>query len=368
MAWRFTASALLWLALPKSPIHNPQSPVPNPQSAIRNPQSAIPSRLAPPLPEHITPTTKTAIDRGLAYLARTQNRDGSWVNRAGYSYNGFPVAMTSLAGLALLMDGNTTTQGRYAPNVDRACRYLLASSTSTGLIGREGLESRPMYGHGFSMLFLGELNGMVEDARRQGHIQEVLRGAVQLAARSQSRLGGWLYSPDSRGDEGSVTITQIQGLRACRNSGVEVPKQVIDGAMNYLALSQNSDGGIAYTASSPGSSRPAITAAAVACWLNAGFYDEPRMKRALAYVKRTILPERVQQGHYYYAHLYLAQSIYLSGDRYWDSYFPRLRDRLLAFQRTDGSWAGEGIGEIYGTAVALIILQLPYNQLPIMQR
>ena len=325
-------------------------------------------RAALGLPKHVTPAAKAAVDAGLSFLSRVQNRDGSWVNGAGYAYGGFPVSMTALAGIAFLMDGNTTTQGRYAANVDRACRYLLSSATSTGLIGRESVESRPMYGHGFSMLFLGELSGMVEDTKRQERIQRVLRGAVQLAARSQSRLGGWLYSPDSRGDEGSVTITQIQGLRACRNGGVAVPKRVIDAAMNYLVLSQNSDGGIAYTASSPGPSRPAITAAAVACWLNAGLYDSRRMKAALTYAKRTIRPEGAQQGHYFYAHLYLAQSMYIVGDHDWEDYFTKLQARLVAMQQEDGSWAGDGIGEIYGTAIALTILQLPYNQLPIMQK
>lgn len=331
-------------------------------SAARAQEPAAP----PALPRHITPAARDAIDRGLAYLARVQGRDGSWSNRQ--EYDAYPVAMTALAGVAMLMDGNTTTQGRYAPNVDRAARYVVSSYSSTGLIGRESLEPRPMYGHGFGMLFLGELNGMVEDPRRQVEIQAVLRGAADLAARSQSSLGGWFYSPDSTGDEGSVTITQIQGLRSCRNAGVAVSRQTIQDAMRYLEISQNMDGGMAYTASTPGPSRPAISAAAVACWLNAGQYDDPRMKRALAYAKRTIRPQAAEQGHYFYAHLYMAQALYVSRDPYWDTYFPALRDRLLAMQAQEGYWFGDGIGDVYGTAAALIILQLPYNQLPIMQR
>ena len=34
----------------------------------------------------------------------------------------------------------------------------------------------------------------------------------------------------------------------------------------------------------------------------------------------------------------------------------------------DGSWNGDQVGGTYGTAVALLILQLPYKNLPIMQR
>ena len=47
-------------------------------------------------------------------------------------------------------------------------------------------------------------------------LHDVLTRAVKLITRSQSSAGGWLYTPDSNGDEGSVTVTQIQALRACR--------------------------------------------------------------------------------------------------------------------------------------------------------
>ena len=308
-----------------------------------------------------------AIDRGLAYLARRQSRDGSWSNQS--RYGAYPVAMTSLAGLAMLMDGNTTTQGRFAPQVDRAARFLQRAATPGGLIAHAEREARPMYGHGFSMLFLSQLQGMTEDAARAAEIHGVLSRAVQLTARAQSAGGGWYYTPNSRADEGSVTITQVQALRSCRNVGVAVPKTVIDAAMDYLATSQNADGGIRYAKRQrQGNSRPAITAAAVCCWYNAGEYTNPRATRAMKYCIDKIKPERTHGGHDYYAHLYLSQALYISSHPYWDEYFPKRRDLMLTQQRADGSWWGDGVGDIYGTALALIVLQLPFNQLPIMQR
>lgn len=320
------------------------------------------------LPRHITPETETAIQRGLEYLARTQGSDGAWRN--GRDYGTYPVAMTALAGLAFLANGNTTTQGPYASNVDRATEFLLGCRTSSGLIARmDEAEGRPMYGHGFSTLFLAEVYGMTEDIDRQARIRETLQAAVELTARSQSPLGGWIYMPDGGSDEGSVTITQLQALRACRNAGIAVPKEVIDRALKYLEMSFRSDGGIAYRARQAGPSRPPITAAAVCCWYNCGDYDNPMAKRCLRFCHETLGEGQGTLGHFFYAHLYYAQAIYLADEpAQWDKYFPKVRDQLLQWQRDDGSWLGDNVGLPYGTALATIILQLPYNRLPIMQR
>lgn len=331
-------------------------------SAAVNAQAPTSTRLPP----GVTPQVKKAIDRGLSYLARAQSGQGSWTNRS--RFGAYPVAMTSLAGLALLMDGNTTTQGRYAREVDRAARFLVRNARPNGLIARTDVESRPMYGHGFSMLFLSQLHGMTEDQIRAKEMQGVLRRGVELIGRAQSALGGWIYTPEARSDEGSVTITQVQALRSCRNVGIAVSKDVIDNAMEYLVKSQNSDGGIRYTAAHAGSSRVPLAAAAVCCWYNAGQYDNPRAKQALAFCKPQLDPEVRLRGHDYYAHLYYAQALYVGRDPFWDEYYAKRREYLLRLQRDDGSWMGDQIGDVYGTAVALIILQLPFNQLPIMQR
>jgi squalene cyclase len=325
----------------------------------------------PALPELITPAAKTAIERGLTYLVRTQNRDGSWRTRG--STGSYPVAMTALAGLALLGGGNTPTEGPYARQVSGAVTFLLNSARRDGLIAQPEEESHCMHGHGFALLFLAQCYGMEEDPQRQAQMRLALQRAVELTARSQSVAGGWLYTPDSAGDEGSVTVTQVQALRACRNAGIATPKRVIDDAMRYLRQSANADGGIRYQVSDNGPSRPAITAAAVVCYFNAGLYDDPHAVSALEFVDRHLAPRADQPtryfGHYFYAHLYMAQAKYLSGPQPWDGYFGAMRDILIDKQsREDGSWSGDHVGPTYGTAVALIILQLPYKNLPIMQR
>lgn len=318
-------------------------------------------------PEEITPAVVKSIDAGLRYLAQSQNSDGSWRTRG--ASGGYPTAMTSLAGLALLSSGSTPTAGAYARNVSGAVTYLLGNARPDGLIASIDEEYHSMHGHGFAMLFLAQCYGMEENPARQAQIRSVLQRGVQLTERSQSAAGGWLYTPDSRSDEGSVTVTQVQALRACRNAGIAVPKRVIDRAMEYLVRSANPDGGIRYQAGRSGPSRAPITAAAVVCWYNAGIYDEPEVNAALEYVKQTLAPAAGRTtGHHYYAHFYKAQVMYLSGADTWEAYFRAMRRQLLQEQASDGSWMGDQVGQTYGTAIALLILQLPYKHLPIMQR
>ena len=320
------------------------------------------------LPKHVTPATLKAVRSGLDYLARTQGEDGAWHDRGGSAY---PVAVTSLAGTALLANGNTPTRGRYAPQVKLTSEYLLKCSTSTGLITGPGQDSgRPMHGHGFALTFLACVYGSETKASTRTRMKTVVDSAVLLTARGQSSYGGWTYTPGD-GDEGSVTVSQVQALRAAHNGGFTVPRATIEEAVRYLERCSTPEGGISYSLGSGGGSRLPISAAAVATLYNAGEYDSPLAERCLAFVWQRMKSTKdwsTGDGHDYYTHFYASQAYYLAGDEYWNAYFPRTRDQLLKMQATDGSWEGDGIGKAYGTAIALIILQLPYKYLPIYQR
>src|SRR5207249_9226733 len=100
-----------------------------------------------------------------------------------------------------------------------------------------------------------------------------------------SAYGGWTYVPGG-GDEGSVTVTQIQALRAAQNAGFTVPKGTIEAAVKYLELCRNPDGGIVYSYASGGESRLAISAAAIATLYNAGEYDSKMADGCFALVSK----------------------------------------------------------------------------------
>lgn len=323
------------------------------------------------LPKHINSQVLKAVKAGLDYLASVQSSDGAW--HEGQGGQAYPIACSSLAGTALLASGCTTTRGPYSTNVQSAIEYLSNCSTRSGLITGPGEDlGRPMHGHGFALMFLASAYGMETNQTRRDKLKEVIEKAIDLTARGQSSAGGWTYVPGS-GDEGSVTVTQVQGLRAAHNAGFVVPKGTIENAVRYLERCSTTDGGICYSLGSGGGARLPISAAAVATLYNAGEYDAPIAEQCLAYVWGKFQASKDKfdkgEGHDYYCHMYAAQGFYMSGDKYWDEYFPGARDQLLSQQdQNEGSWMGDGIGKTYGTAIALIILQLPYKYLPVFQR
>jgi hypothetical protein len=327
------------------------------------------ARAAERRPEWVTAEIERKIEAGVAYLVRTQNRDGSWNNMGGWGT--YPTAMTSLAGTALLMTGSTPTQGPHSRAVRKAEEFLLRVAQPNGLIATPAEEGRSLHGHGFAMIFLAQIYGMEEDRAAQRRIHDVLTRAVRITERSQSRAGGWLYSPNSDGDEGSVTVTQIQGLRACRDAGIQVSATTVKNAVRYIEKSSNPDGGVRYMMSQGGEGRPPITAAAVATLYNAGNYDSPLALKCLSFCDRTISVNsggNMTWGHYYYSHLYYAQAKYQRGGREWERYYKSVAARLSSQQSGDGSWMGDDVGTSYGTAIAIIILALPYQLVPIYQR
>ena len=307
--------------------------------------------------EELTPRTRQAIDQGLAYLARAQNKDGSF---GGGSYNRH-VGITAIAAMAFLADGHTPGRGKYGDQVQRGLDFILANSTESGLIAADTSHG-PMYGHGFATLFLGEVYGMTRDER----IREPLLKAVRLIVKSQNHQGGWRYHPIPYDADISVTICQIMALRSARNAGIAVPKETIDAAIRYVKNCQNpADGGFRYMISSGSSAFPR-SAAGVASLFYAGIYDGPEIARGVKYLIRATQAGN-DSGHFWYGHYYCSQAMFLAGGEHWADYYPRIRDNLIAQQGSNGSW-NSGHGSAYATGMGLLVLQIPNRLLPIFQR
>ena len=314
------------------------------------------------------PKIKLSAQRGLDWLVGEQHRQGYWEANQGQ----YRVAMTALAGNAMLCEGSTTTRGKYAKQISAAVDYLVETAQPNGLIGYKH-DYHYTYGHGFSMLFLSQVFGEEEDARRRERLKEVLTKAVQFCGEAQTPDGGWGYVSAKDGnnfDEGSTCVTQVQGLRACRNAGIPVPKEVIDRAVEYIRKCMAPDGGVQYSIRG-GGSRPPISAAAIACLFNSGEYDNETAQKLLKYCEKNLAGGANQAqmfGHWHYTHLYYAQVQYRLGEKDWEKYFPPISKQIMSQQSANGSWKEGHVGPVYTTAINATILLVDNGFLPIYQR
>jgi len=331
------------------------------------------------------------VKRGLTWLVGQQNkRDGSWQAQG----QGYPITMTALSGMALLCEGSTVREGKYSKNIKMARDFLISRCQANGMIGNPqipGEAGRYMYGHGFGLLFLSCVYGEETDVEHRRKLEDILTRAAKFSFEAQTNRGGWGYVSAKDGgnfDEGSVTITQVQGLRAARNAGIKVPPEVIKKAQQYLHDSTGTDGGIVYSLAHGigGGGRPALTAAAISCGFSAGDYNSVNVKKWFQFCERQVPFLKgggVRFGHDEYTHYYYGQALYMLGDTGYAKLFPASKeadrlswkryreatfDHLKQTQSAEGYWTGSHVGPTFATACYLTIMQLDNAALPIYQR
>ena len=185
-------------------------------------------------------------DRGLHYLATTQNDQGGWQSAYGSGPGG-----TGLGLMAFLASGEDPNFGLYSNHVRKAIRGIItAQDADTGILGQG------MYHHGFGMLALAEAYGVVDErnlwpenkATKARSIGQSLELAVRAAITSQKKNsnGAWRYTPDSTDADTSVSGAVLMGLLAARNAGIEVPDESIDRAIAYFKSMTSPSGQVGY--------------------------------------------------------------------------------------------------------------------------
>jgi hypothetical protein len=340
------------------------------------------------------------IDHGLEYIKSQQKPDGHWDAQGQY-----PLTMTGLCGMALLMEGSTIREGKYSEQIRKAVDFLLTPGRPqpSGLLcnmNTPGEAGRYMYGHGYAMMFLACVYGEEEDEARRKRLEEVLVKAAKYSRDAQTSAGGYGYVSAKDGgnfDEGSCTVPQVQATRACRNAGISLDPNLIKDAMKYLHdCTQPPDnggeirpGGVIYSLRQGGGGvgSPALTSAAICCGFSSGHYEDRDVKRWIKFVQSQ--PGLMQGGggrfgHDEYTHYYFGQCVYFLGDDGYEKFFPNSKEservtwsnykkitfkNLLSSQnKGDGSWSGAQVGPIYCTACYMALLQMDKAVLPLYQR
>jgi hypothetical protein len=340
---------------------------------------------------------RASLQRGLAWLARAASTtpDGS-LPRAG-AQDPAPVAVTALAALAWMAGGSAPDRGPQGRELSISIDWLAAhteldpQSKDLGYIALKGDALSRMHGHGLATLALSQAAGLSPKSERGARIERALRAAIGCIERSQGVEGGWWYEPKKSLDhEGSITICEVQALRAAHNAGFKVDPLTIARALDYLARSQKEDGSFRYALGDERSTL-ALTAAAIATLNAAGKYEGKVLEEAYGHLFRGLaaretwidahpqealedrrLPEERDARHAwcpFYERWVLAQALWQCADRdafeRWTLAETKL---LLTSQREDGSWHDERFGDAYATATNCLVLALPEGLLPIFQR
>jgi len=334
-----------------------------------------------------------AADRGLVWLANQQREPGCWTGIVGHkqqdNYQELPQSMpvsaqergghghlgvTALCGMAFLAGGHLPDRGTHRGVIEKAHDYVIRCGQENGFLTDAGTR---MYSHAFATLFLAEMQGMAATDRSK----TALESALNLICDSQNQHGGWRYNPFDRETDLSVTVCQVQALRAARNIGMRVPSETIDRAIDYVRRSRvesGSDEGLFYykihgRGAYDKSTEYAINAAALTALSSAGIHDEDLVEPVLKFLEedypRVASPRYREHFYFWYGNYYAAQAFYQHGGSRCRAFFARLAKDLLATQQNDGRWHNSvGPGDAFSTAVACILLQMPKQYLPIFQR
>lgn len=342
-------------------------------------------------PWEITPQSTQALERGLQWLARNQGAQGNWQSN--------DLGLVSTAALAYLAAGHLPGRGPHGEATERALSYVLRNADEKSGLLNIAAERRDMYNHGLSTFVLGQAYGTCGDRR----LGPVLDRALKLIAQTQSNDGGWDYvaKRQPRGHDLSLAVMQALALRSAVDSGLEVPPEVVEKAIRSVrehytprGCSRDADeqtqkkhsGQFTYNKGG-GNATVAMAAAGVVCMQEFGQYDDWRIPKNMAVIRKAIREKAkvdvARKNHRppfdAYTLYYVGQALYQVGGEDWEQGYPPLRDAIVASQmerpdnpREHGMWRSTGRvsglpGNMYMTSVCCFILAIPNRYLPILQ-
>jgi len=330
-----------------------------------------------------------AVERGVAWLRKHQQPDGSFHASVGFKMNeGYVVTkadtphlgITALAGLALLHGPEGDDPEAHRKSLKKALDFVLSCRDEDGMFFKNGTR---MYSHAFATYFLAEAWRLTKEER----LKSPLRSALFATCKTQGRLGGWGYAPWDREVDITQTACQLLALQAGRRAGIELPEAPLHGALAVVIASANSDpndpekGGFhyEYRPRRKGFTRSSYStcAAGLASLLSFGLDSQAKIRAysELRELKRPLrqkaYPEigsstrylanryaTVSKGHYsyYFGNLFASQALGAVGREPRQQFRARMRRDLVEKQQPDGSWPVTRIGGVYGTASACLIL------------
>lgn len=324
-----------------------------------------------------TTFTEAAVARGLRWLARYQNKDGSWsLDRfhlapkatGQETGQGRPsdTAGTALALLPFLGAGQTHEQGEYTEVVAKGLQWLIEQQRPDGDLRGNGIGR--MYAHGQAAIALSEAFAVSGDQR----LRDPAQRALDFIVRAQHSAGGWRYEPGQAGDT-SVVGWQLMALRSGTMAYLSVPQRTFEATGRFLDDAACDPKNSQYSYTPGGGMSHRMTAEALLCRQYLGWpKDHPGLQAGVNFLLDRYSPSIRKPDIYYW--YYATQVMHHMGGSNWERWNRRMRTVLVDLQETKephaGSWAPQGDfsregGRIYMTALAICTLEVYYRHLPL---
>lgn len=313
----------------------------------------------------ITRASEKAIKRGIEFIKKTQNRDGS----CGVDINQVAdIGCTSMCGLALLSDGTTPIEGRHCKELRKMRDYVIGrtrtmpSDDITTETGTQLQRKIGRHAHSFfAALFLSQVVG---EAPNPAATHEGLRKIVAAIVKAQSSNGDW------GSQSWAPTLGTVMGwvsLRACDFVGMKVggaPEKTTEHLLKKLAAQSQPRGWMHDLYKN---------AAGIRVLYAMKKENEPATKKTfekvLDLINRDNTPFTQAGGEEFLAFHLITETMLQKGGSDWKKWYPVVRDKLIDVQNRDGSWTGHHCitSRTFCTAAACLVLSAPNRYLPISQ-
>jgi hypothetical protein len=327
-----------------------------------------------------TKQSERAVAAALNWIARHQNRDGSWsLKHTANCKGGFcsgpgeaqsTGAATALGLLPFLAAGQThQSNGPYQKNITAGINALIKGQKPNGDLSNGGSQ---MYSHGLATIALCEAYGMTKDSR----VGFAAQAAIDFIQTGQNREGSWRYSHGSDDSDTSVHGWQVMALKSGQMAGLKVNPNSLNNARKYLSTCSRGTYKSEFSYTPGGGSTFTMTSVGLLCSQYLGAKrDDPVIAGGVEYLMKR-KPDINQRNTYYW--YYATQVMHNVPGPQWDEWNRSMRRLLIESQEKSGCaagswdpnkpdpdpWGNQG-GRLMVTSLSCLTLEVYYRYLPL---
>ena len=335
---------------------------------------------------------ESSVMAGLKWLAKVQQRDGSWNGKNWEARQEYSVGMTGLALLCFLGAGYTDGKGPFKTTVKRGLAWLKAHQRPDG-----SFPWQTFYEQGIATMAVGEAYGL----GRNPAVGRMAQQAVAYICKQQPDHGGYRYKGACPKGEGDISVTgwQIMAVKSGVCAELNVPHNIFDPFRIFLKNSWRQYGQSAYIVSQKGPGDYALTSVGMLCriFIGGDEYEEEIRQTAQFLLSKELKGGKPVPGgasgwlakDVYYTY-YSALGMFQIGGEAWAAWNAMFRDKVVKLQvrrKLDetgryvrGSWdpanhgdpKGNAVtnigGRIYTTTLSILSLEVYYRFLPVYKR